>query len=1187
MWLAGAAARAQTGDIRGTVLDPAGNPVAQAQVQVFLPEGDKPMWEVRTDSRGEFVLSRTWPGFYDLLVEAEAKGFARQMVCSVKVEPARPVLLKPIRLEKGQFGGTVTPCRTAPSGETPGDLTATGTEVLTPGLGSAAQNRQVSPAQEEIETVNVEIAQTVTSEQVRGLPVLDRDPMRLILTQAGFSFAFASSNRSRYTVVNGLRPSYANLTLDGVNIQRNYIRGDPLESRSNRFFLDQVSEFRVITSNAPSFMGGGASQVLFVTPTGANQFHGSAYWYHRDRPLSANGWTNNRLGDRMSNFTQNQAGGVLQGPLRKDRLLFYLNYESFHLRRGRTQTRLIPTASARAGLFRYRDAGRQVQEVDVLRLTGSRTDPLIEKLLQAVPGPQNIRDPASGDGLNTGFYVFQRRDNLRREHATAKLDAILSKTHSVSGAFAWMDENLDLPLATGAGYTSVPNVYNHNIRRVFTGAWRWNPAPELTNEVRGGFNLAPGNFFLRDPLPDYLVTLPGIVSNPVEPFAQETRTDDTYTLQENLTWTKGRHTLRAGWHLQRFRTRLYNEEQTRPTYTLGLPAGEPPFGQASFPGIGGQDFQRAGQLWATLTGNVQRALRWFYAVDARSGFVPGAALHRVLTFRQQAWYIHEAWRVHPRISLTAGLRHELFGIPEEAAGLAVAPLLADGNPVSTLLSRTGSVDLVGRNGSLWYSRDRNDFAPQAGLAWDLFGNRRWVFRAAYSIHYVNDEHVRAAENTLDMNPGLLQPVARDFIAPTPVSSLPSISVPAFRLPLSFADAYALNPVQVLGLIDPGVRTPYVQQWSAGFQHEWHDVVLHLRYVGNHALKSLVALDYNQVDVTAGGFLEDFRRAKRNLEIISDPNPPPGACPACQPLTLLPGLPRPQSLTEQVFRSLLVSDEPGELAYRYRLVPNPATDFALLFGNGSRSSYNALQFDATRRMRRDLQFQANYTFGKVLSNAGEFGSLRETRIERRVDIRNAGLSRARAPFDVNHAFKANAIYQLPLAARYRDRRLAAGLLGGWTLSGILVLQSGLPYSVLERGLGTFIRRALSLFNTPNSALTKAELQERMRFQVDGVGAVVGRDVKQGDFTVPPGGTIGGLQQRIFTGPRLFSLDLAVLKSIPWRESRSFEVRFESRNILNHTNWIVFDQYHNLPGFGRNNIDTLDNARQIQLGLVLRF
>ena len=292
-----------------------------------------------------------------------------------------------------------------------------------------------------MQTGNAEISSTVSTEQVRRLPVLDRDPLSLIQTQAGVTF-----NGRANTVINGQRTSYANVTIDGINIQDNFIRDNALDYLPNMLLLDEVAEMTVSTSNTNATVGGGSAQVSFATRGGGNEFHGSGYWYNRNNYFAANGWFENRDDLKRPFLNQNQLGGAIGGPIRKDKLFFYTNYEAYRQRQKTSVDRSILTADARQGIFTYLDRSGNPQKVNLLRSIG--IDPTIQGLFNSIPGPEKINNRDSGDSTpellrNTAGYRFFQRDNRTRDNWLGRADYNLSTKHVFTGTWMWNRDNLD------------------------------------------------------------------------------------------------------------------------------------------------------------------------------------------------------------------------------------------------------------------------------------------------------------------------------------------------------------------------------------------------------------------------------------------------------------------------------------------------------------------------------------------------------------------------------------------------------------------------------------------------------------------------------------------------------------------------------------------------------------------------
>ncbi|MGH9629019.1 MAG: hypothetical protein ACRD7E_11900, partial [Bryobacteraceae bacterium] len=461
-----------------------------------------------------------------------------------------------------------------------------------------------------------------------------------------------------------------------------------------------------------------------------------------------------------------------------------------------------------------------------------------------------------------------------------------------------------------------------------------------------------------------------------------------------------------------------------------------------------------------------------------------------------------------------------------------------------------------------YKSDYNNFAPNIGLAWDIFGDGKTSFRAGYAISYINDNVIAALENNVFTNSGLSQSVVSSGLSARIGSGLPAIETPEFRVPLTFADNYALDRTSAVGLPDPNLATPYVQQWTAGIQRELAGNVFEFRYVANKATKLYRGLDFNQVDIQAYGFFEDFLRARSNGNLALAAIPAGGFNPAynpdipgSQPLTVISQLPSGGNLNNATYRGYIARGEVGEYANslqvdgrngEFSFFRNPFTQGANVMTNLSNSTYHSFQFEARRRLRHGIQLQGSYVYGKVLSDAG---AETDAQFEPLLDNGNLEIERARAPHDLTHAIKANGVWQIPVGAGHElDWRPLRFLIGGWTVGGMMTWQSGMPFSVLSRR-ATLNRGGLrSNQNTANTNLTKSELDELFEFRMTGDGpflvAESARSPRDGSAVAPDGadpfpgqaffhpepGTLGGLQRRMFSGPWVFNLDASLIKRI---------------------------------------------------------
>ena len=1047
---------------------------------------------------------------------------------------------------------------------------------------------------------------TVDAEQIRRLPLLDRNPLRLIATQAG-----VGSNRNGASVVNGQRSSFTNVTFDGANIQDNYSRSNGVDFTPNFLVLDQVAELTVTTSNSDATFGGGASQVNFVSPSGTNSFHGTAYWSHRNNVLAANDWFANADGLERPKLAQNQWGFTLGGPIRKDKLLFFQSFEVFRLPNRRQLFRQILTDDARNGIFSYLDPGGAVRKFDPRDFgipIGELIDPVSADILGRVPDGSRINNFRFGDSrdgqlLNTAGYSFFARNDLRRISATSRVDYILSSRHAFTGSLNFSRLTQDNPQRTN-DYEVEPKVVNTVKPNLVSANWRWNPTASFTNEVRGAFNLAPVRFDSHEPRQDFVLSPNTLLfSNPVNLFPTEARDTDTYHLVDNGAWFRGKHHVRFGFQAMRVRVGTFDEVGVTPSVSLrGVSIVD------LVPELTPEQANTAASLYGFLFGNVGSVTQSFNIRDRSSGFIPREPRRRGYRTSTYATYVQDDWRVVSRITLNLGLRHELTTQADEVDGLALLPLGAERDPLGTLLSNA-TYDFAGRSvGRPFHRLDRNNFAPHVGFAWDLFGTAQTVLRGAFSVHYVNDETLRTASFVVEGNEGLFVNATSQtpfggtrFLLDLDDAPVPT---PELKVPRTLAEGLVSSPFQTAGVVDPNFRTPFVPQWSFGLQQKAAGMVVEARYVGNRGMKLARTLDFNSPILRENGFLDDFVRARRNGELaraaggVYNPAYDPTIA-GSQPLPVFAQLGSGGLLGNPVIRELIELGNVSDLASLYwvndlggsvPLLPNPLALSTIYLTNASSSTYHAFQLDVRRKLRKGLQFQGNYVFSKVLTDAQGNDS---SRFDPYLDPSNGSIEKARASFDLNHAIKSNFIWELPLLPEDQTSGAAAFLLRGWSLSGILTWQSGAPFSITS-GRATTTSSAYSTLNTVDTALSKADLEALRGVRATATGpaifapAALDADGTAADglFQNPQPGLPGALQRRLLSGSWTFNLDVAAMKSFQLGEGRTIELRAEAANVLNNPSWIVGDQNINSPQFGRITNVAYD-ARRIQLGLYYRF
>jgi len=1186
-------AQSVNSNVGGTVKDQAGAVVAGAKVTLTDLSTRREV-TTTTNEQGFYTFQEVRAGNYKLT--AERDGFKKAEVNNVTVNVATPATVN-FDLQTGQIA-----------------------EVIT---------TSASEAQSVVNTENAELSTTVQSRQINDLPLNGRNPLDLANLQAGIN----QSGDNREASVNGLRGTFTNLTWDGININDNFIRTDTFFATAAPSVVS-VGEFTLTTQNSGPADGLGVAQVRLVTPRGSTEYHGSLFEYHRNDVFDANSFFNNAAGLTKEKLIQNQFGIGVGGPIKlpkkvfgpigfdSEKLFFYSYWEGTRVRQQQSVLRTVLSQNARQGNFTYRASNGQLQTVNLLTLAGAAgvSDPLTQRLIALTPLPNDF---SNGDLANAGAanqsniagFRFNTGAGTDSDLWGFRVDYDASAKHRFEANYSRFTYKLpnDPFNLIEEPFPGLPGGGQESARPRGSFAWNWTPTASLNNELRFGFNNYNVGFFTNEKFADGIrVNLP-VITDPVQNTLPQGRTATNYEVINNATWVKGAHQVRFGGNYRRVYIEPFDLLDTIPEYTIGYngTGNNNPLRRSQFPGIGANDFARAGNLLAILTGAVDSATQAFNVASRTSGFVPGEPSRQQFQYFTAAGYANDTWRIKPNLSLNVGLRYEYISVPTEKRGLLLLPV----GGLDALRNPNATLDFAGSGtGRQYFNNDRNNFAPSISLSWDPFGNGKTAIRAGYAISYVIDNNITTLLNATTGNQGLNQTVTiPDVSGAIGGSGRVKITPPAFKVPRSTLDNIALDPTAALFAIDPNLKTPYVQQWNLSIEREiFRDTVAEVRYVGNHGVKLTRGIDINQVRIFDNGFLTDFQRAQRNLLKNGDPT-------VGEALQIFPKLGDfglgIGALGDSGIQELIRTGQVGELASIYvinrdlfldpsnglgvSLTPgfflraNPNAFVADYIGNGSFSNYHGLQAEIRHRLRNGLYFQANYTFSKAFTDF-EGG---QTNFQGLIDLGSTvAVEKQRISNDITHVFKANGVYELPFGngKRFFNGGLAGGILGGWSLNGIMRLQSGSPVSIVSQ-YGTLNRATRSVKNTVNSTLSVSQLQGKTGVFRDSQGRVLlfdpsllaaGGGGNEQIFQNPEAGKLGLLQLTPVSGPRFFNVDLSLIKRTKIKESVNLEFRADAFNVFNRTNFNVGQvQNINDPKFGV--ISAAFDPRILQFALKLNF
>lgn len=1057
-------AQEATGSIRGTITDPSGGTVARAVVSAVHIETGFTR-SAQSDSEGNYSLVLLPVGHYRL--DATAAAFQKYVQAGITLS-VNEVALVPVQLV----------------------------------VGSQQQSAEVV-ADAALAQTTSDLGETVHEHEILDLPLNGRNFSQLGLLQPGVApltqglkNAGGPLRSGQAYSVNGLRPESNQFLIDGVDNYDAVYAGYALEPP-----IDAITEFRILTNTASAEFGHSAgSTTNIVTRSGSNQLHGSLYEFLRNDDLDAR----NFFAHSVEPLKQNQFGGSIGGPIRREKTFFFGYYEGFRNRQGQTYTSTVPSALERQGDFSQTidpSSGKVlplINEITGEPYQGNKllsTNSISQKLLAYYPLP------------NTGTNLFTTTQTLtsyrdqfgaRIDHYLSSLDRLFVRYNLSNGS------ELDPIAVSGATVPGFPVRENDRTQ---------NAVVEETRSFSSALvNIARVSFLRRKFLDvqglnhsspstagfDFPITLPaqgglpyiditgyGNIGDPLTGPRDTWQT--SYSATDSLTWIRKKHELQFGGGIRHDQINVLQGIASNGYFVF-----------APFP--------LSNAFASFLTGSPVVFLQG------------GGDLNRGLRGNSLNGYAQDSWRATSRLTINVGLRYELTypfteihnyqtvfvpGAQSKVRPDAPAGLLYPGDP--------------GVPGGL-IKTDYRGLAPRIGLAWDPTGSGKWIVRSAYGIFY---------EPYYNGQGGPLQ----DVISAAPWFKIIQIGQPNFSNPTAGINPNApgYNYPITLDSLDPNMRLPYAQDWNLTVQRAFgKSWLLEVAYVG-----------------TKGTKLPRFIEANPAVYV-------PGTCNG-QPCST------ESNVDQRRPHSGCTLDQPSS-ACRY-------TSMAYLAGVVN-SEYNGLQTSLRKRFGHGISFLASYVYSKSLDENSSFnmtgGSSQDVAGENDLAQNpfNLRAEHGRSLFDQRHRFVFSHEWQLPsLRGQPAWSRQA---FGNWQINGILTLATGTPFTVFDSSdvalqgstpeISGFSASRPNLIGNPNSGpKTVQEWFDVSAFQrLD---------------PATQAGQFGNAGRNVTQAPGMGQYDFSMLKTFGLSESSTLQFRAEFFNIFNRANFGLPNNDISSPTFGQ--------------------
>ena len=1123
-------AQTVTATIQGTVMDTGGAAVPAAKVTVRnTATGSTRV--LTADAGGRYTAPNLQPGPYTLLVEAP--GFASKTFSNITLSVGDDQRLDP-HIDVGAVSETVN---------------VSGTEDL-------------------IQTNTSSNATLVDNKQVVELPLANRQFYSLaLLSPAAYQPAQNSTLGFRGGInIAGASEISNQFTYNGI-FDNDLGVGQP----SYRPSVETIQEFRLLTGVYPAEYGRlSGGQVVIISKSGTNQFHGSAYEFFRNEYTDAKPYFT-LPGAKKPSFKQNTFGGTIGGPIFRDKTFFFFGYEGQRIRQAVTAQATVPTADMLKGIF---NTGEVLYNPNngqpLMPVAGTTTTYNLAAITGAVntttPGAlagQSIAKlgfptptaPTAAGKLPSNNYTFQETRSENLNEFTIRGDHHFNDKNLLSASYNIFRDPAFEPSNSLCSSYVLPNFgcFTNQISTLIGVNYDRTVSANIVNSLRVGYqrlnqprvqqdNTSIGTAFAGLPGGPYF-NQPGYANNlglPNTSFGQgfstvggatnlpQVRYDNHYQIADTLTYAHGNHTFKGGVDLLLAKSVNVITSSGRGAFSVN--------DSNIITANGGPTIKNAAGVTVTnpnahlgSTGDSIADLLTGLAYTSTIGTTAGTVY---LNFQGYDAFFQDDWKIAPNLTLNLGVRYELD-----------VPVYSPNNTISNFDLPTQQFIQAGINGNFnhLYNYDYNNVAPRIGFSWQPYHDERTVIKGGTGIFYnqplLYNQFLSNGTQSPFRNVSTFTSIAstlaqvRSINLNTPFTIPGANALPACSTGTQSACNAALTPLN----IQARYATPELMEWSLGVQQSFgRSVVFESTYFGSKGTKLPQSISVN----------------------VINPNNP----------AILAGTAGSQSM-------------------------RPYPNFSTISSQDTRSNseFHSWQNSLKQTNHNGVSFILAYTFAKSIDGSGGIGSGSNSSGTPQNPY-NLRAERGLSDFDVRHRVVFSPVALLPFGKgrAYLNNGIASHVLGGFQVSGIFTFQTGRPFTIFDSATnqsGLFGNNDRPNFNP---AVTNPNPNARIN-PVNGTPThTVAQWFNTGAYILNPKGTFGNAGRNQVIGPQFTELDLTLARYFPIYERVSGEFRAEAFNLLNHGNFfnpLSSGAQFGATGFG--SITQANTSRDLQFSLRFIF